>query len=235
VRDAARSSLHPLIEPLVRKHQDLAAADPDCGPTKLIETYRPPGQQALDWAKGRNHAGEIIDPAAVVTWKRPGDSLHQTERWSLQCPECFHEASLHIQRATAGLAATCTAPGPNLGESCPCAASTVRLALAEWALVPASLAYHLALLCRGCHPSGTIVGYGAHPRISDADRIRVVRLGQHAQSLGLRCGMDWDGDHVFMEKGESDLYHFEKVYGPLGLVKAVLAIRGGRLEEGLRA
>jgi len=234
-RDRDRRHLHPLVVPLVHAHQTAAAADEVCGVTQLIETYRPPDTQAVDWAKGRNHAGQIVDPAVVVTHKRPGDSLHQTERWAQRCPDCAHEVSEHLVAEHAGEMFRCEAGGHILGESCSCAITRLRLATFEWVRVPASLAYHLALLCCGCHPTGTIVGYGAHARLTADDLTRVRRLGAHAQALGLRCGMDWDGDRVYMEKGEGDLYHFEKVYGPLGQVKAVLSIKGGRLEEGLRA
>lgn len=233
MRDRDRRHLHPLVLPLLHQHQSAAAADDKCGVTTLIETYRAPDVQALDWAKGRNNAGQIVDPAAVVTHKRPGDSLHQTQRWAQRCPDCAHEVSEHIAAAP-GEILCCAAGGPNLGESCPCTITRLRLATFEWVRVPASLAYHLALLCRGCHPTGTIVGMGAHARMTPDDLARVARLGQHAQGLGLRWGGDWDGDRRYLEKGESDLYHFEKVYGPLAQVQAVLAIRGGRLEEGLR-
>jgi hypothetical protein len=181
--DRDLNHLHPVLRHVVEALLlPRLAVDALTGPGKVIETYRDESGQAVAWAKGRNTAGEVIDKAAVVTWKRPGDSLHQLRR-----------------RSHDGL------------------------------MVPASLAVHVALYCQGCHPSGTLLGLGPHEALSRADLARYQRMAEHGQALGLRSGMDWDGDRVYLERGENDLMHLELVVGPLAQVKAVLEM-GGELQ-----
>lgn len=43
---------------------------------RLIETWRDEATQALDFAKGRDAQGRVINPAAVVTNAQPGASYH---------------------------------------------------------------------------------------------------------------------------------------------------------------
>jgi len=230
MRDRAASSLHPVMLPLLHQHRTAAAADPLCGPTELIETYRDETQQDADFAKGRDPHGNVIDKAAVVTFKRGGSSRHGTRRWARICPDCPHEAQLHLGGGTFNGSAVlaCSAEGHNLGEGCHCAIAAARLTNeSTWRMVPASLAYHLALHCRGCHPAGSLLGFGAHERLGPDDLRRYSRLAAYGQAQGLRSGMDWDGDRIYLEKGESDLTHFELAsVGPLEQVKAMLAIKG---------
>lgn len=47
--------------------------------TRFIEGARNRATQELDFRKGRNTAGEVIDRRLVVTWKKPGDSWHNLE------------------------------------------------------------------------------------------------------------------------------------------------------------
>lgn len=44
--------------------------------TTLIETARNNAWQMKRWLQGRNEYGEIVDRRKIVTWKKPGDSLH---------------------------------------------------------------------------------------------------------------------------------------------------------------
>jgi hypothetical protein len=216
--------------PVLDRHQSLAAADPSCGRTVLIETWRSPADQDGDFARGRDASGKVVDRRLVVTAKRGGESWHNLERWARRCPDCPHELGTHILSPSGPAELLCCSAPATGGLSCPCAITARRLEEAsEWARVPASLAYHIALLCQGCHASGSIVGFGSHGSLYVEDVSRIKRLGQHGADLGLRCGMDWDGDRVQMERGENDLYHFEYRGAPLSQVVAALSMRGGEL------
>lgn len=66
--------LHPVLRPICLEHQGRCSA---LGVNvELIETWRSDGSQFAEWRKGRNNAGEIIDPKAVTTNSRPGLSWH---------------------------------------------------------------------------------------------------------------------------------------------------------------
>lgn len=133
----------------------------------LQETWRDAAvAQTAAYAKGRNEHGVIIDLKAVVTYKRPGDSLHNL----------------------------------TYGNGRPC-----------------SLAYHLVPL----DEQGRLVGY--QTKLDEAGIRLYSELGRIGEGLGLRWGGNWDRDHDPLERGENDLAHFEKVVGPLSLVKAALA------------
>jgi len=41
--------------------------------------HRSNDEQAATWAKGRDEYGNVVDPSEVVTWARPGQSLHNRE------------------------------------------------------------------------------------------------------------------------------------------------------------
>lgn len=230
--------LHPMLRPILSEHRLLAAKEPLCGPTALIETHRTSELQDADYARGRGRDGSVIDPTAIVTRSRAGQSWHGLLRWVWGCPDCPHERGLHLAAAVGGDVLCCSGEGHNLGESCTCAVTTLRMErFGAWRQEPASLAYHLALQCiPGCHPPGTLLGFGAHATLVPADLLRYRRLGEIGQQLGLRWGGDWDGDHVAFEKRENDLCHFEHhAGGTLAQVQAVLAIRGGDLSWGARA
>lgn len=230
-RDRDRRHLHPSMLPILDRHQSLAAADPSCDVTILFETWRSPADQDADFARGRDSAGHIVDRGLVVTAKRGGESWHNMERWARLCPQCPHELGAHIMSPSGPAELLCcSTPAVGAALACPCAITARRLEEAsEWTRVPASLAYHIGLLCQGCHASGSIVGFGSHEKLSVADVSRIKRLGLIGAGLGLRCGMDWDGDLVQMERGENDLYHFEYRGAPLSQVVTALSMRGGEL------
>ena len=219
MRDRDPLHLHPAMLPLLHNHRLLAAEDPEIGPTEMIETWRAPSTQDADFAKGRDAQGNIIDKAAVVTFKKGGLSWHNLTRMMLRCPDGPHESRDHIAGA-GGRIAACSSQGFNLGEGCICAIGLERLHNAgTWVEVPASLAYHLALRCHGCHPPGNLIGFGPHGRLSDEDVAHYGRLADLGRSIGLRAGYDWQ-----------DYTHFEASgVGTLEQVRAVLSIKGGDL------
>jgi len=62
-----------MLDRLLR-HRDVARTVGIC--TKQFETWRDPAVQAAHFAKGRNAAGMVILPGAVITNARPGRSWH---------------------------------------------------------------------------------------------------------------------------------------------------------------
>lgn len=44
------------------------------------ETYRSPEEQQIDWLKGRDENGNVVDPHKVVTHAKPWQSWHQLRR-----------------------------------------------------------------------------------------------------------------------------------------------------------
>jgi hypothetical protein len=49
-------------------------------PMFAFEARRSNGRQLELWKQGRNAAGEVVDLSKVVTWAKPGESLHNTGR-----------------------------------------------------------------------------------------------------------------------------------------------------------
>jgi hypothetical protein len=83
--------LHPIARSLDERLAVRAAAFGIT--TKLIETYRDNTAQMEAWRKGRNEHGSVVARAAVVTWKRPGDSLHNLVKPDgTPCSLAFHRA-----------------------------------------------------------------------------------------------------------------------------------------------
>jgi len=62
---------------------------------------------------------------------------------------------------------------------------------------------------------GHAVDLGTFPYGGDAKQYRAIWLAMSAaakaEDVKIRAGIDWDGDGVLMEKGESDLGHYELV------------------------
>jgi hypothetical protein len=72
-RDPAH--LHPLIQPLCSRHQEIAL---DHGlRTQLIETHRPEADQLAAWRVGRDEHDRVI--GQTITNARPGQSWHGIE------------------------------------------------------------------------------------------------------------------------------------------------------------
>ncbi len=66
--------LHPKVQPICLEHQELVAK---LGISlMLIETYRDEIEQRVNWMKGRDHLGNIIEPKKVVTHAPAGTSYH---------------------------------------------------------------------------------------------------------------------------------------------------------------
>jgi len=222
MRDRDPAHLHPLARRIWSAHANAASMDHTVAPVVTIETHRVDETQRVDWMKGRNNAGEIIDKALVVTYKPPGDSWHNLYSWGRRCPSCKSLVE-------------------SVSYACPeCAAPAITVErFAAWELVPASFAWHLALGCVGCHPPGSLVGFGAHQKLRPVDLDRFGRLVRLGEGLGARSGANWDGDSILFERGETDLTHFEYHPGDMSLpaVKAVLAVRGRdiTIDGGLRA
>lgn len=213
IRHRDRSLLHPRMLPILDAHEAAAATSPIVGPVSLIETWRERATQDADFARGRDSAGRVVDASQVVTAKRGGASWHNMTRRVRVCPDCPHLAERHLSRdAVAGAARTCSL--------CACVAHPERLMRGETTEVAASLAYHLAVRCRGCHPSGTLVGFGAHATIvkGSEDEARYLELAVLGESLGLRAGVAW-----------GDYSHFEVAGLVLSQVVAALQIVGGDL------
>lgn len=74
------SGLHSILIETCREHMAAAWTDPVLvlkGMTPdLDDTDRLDLAQLVNWNKGRNHAGEVVDAKAVVTNSRPGKSYH---------------------------------------------------------------------------------------------------------------------------------------------------------------
>lgn len=219
MRDRDPRHLHPLAS--AKMAQLLSLAQHEGIPVVLVETWRDDEQQDADQAAGLSKAGA-------------GDSDHNFLRWAPRCSDCGHEPECH---------------GP-LGESQPgfrscleCLRRCLNQHVADWARVPASLAWHFYIRDgaegdRHAHEGG-LEGLGAN-RLDPEDLARYRRLGELGRSLGLRWGGDWDGDGIPLERGENDLGHFSA--RPAGYtvaqVRAVLEIQGGDLvmrHAGLRA
>jgi hypothetical protein len=230
-RDRDPMHLHPAVRPILHEHRMQSAGVPLCGPTALIETHRTRVLQDADFARGRGRDGKVIDKTEVVTESRGGESWHGLYRWVFVCPDCNHDRAQHLAPPGGGDVRACDAAGHQLGEHCVCTVDSLRLErFGRWEQWPASLAYHLALLCAGCHPPGSLLGFGAHTRLVPADLLRYRKLGEIGAKLGLRWGGDWDRDGIALEPRENDLTHFEfQAGGTLKHVQAALSIRGGDL------
>lgn len=61
-------------EPFRTDVQDLLSGDP--ATWVVTEAYRSPEQQAIDWQKGRDADGIVIDEVAVITNAKSGESPH---------------------------------------------------------------------------------------------------------------------------------------------------------------
>jgi len=219
MRDRDPEHLHPLAS--AKMAQLLSLTQPAGLPVALAETWRDPGTQDADYAKGRDSHGNIVTQAAVVTQARGGQSWHNLTRWVRRCEDCGHDPAEH---------------GP-LGDSDPgfrsclsCLRRCLGRNVGAWLLVPASLAWHFYLRDDGDEAPGSLEGIGANT-LSPADKARYWQLGKLAQSIGLRWGGDFDGDGIAYERGEWDLGHFEArpPGATLSHVQAVLAIKGGDL------
>lgn len=90
----------------------------------------------------------------------------------------------------------------------------------DWARVPASLAYHLALGDDGDEYPGSWEGYGRN-KLDAKDVVAYTHLGEIGEALGLTWGGRW--------KSPVDFSHYELRVAPLSQVVAVLNIQGGDL------
>lgn len=80
MRDRDPNHLHPLA--LMKKNQlETLAGRAGLPPLLLEETHRMPDLQDVDFAKGRDSAGNVIDADAIVTQARGGQSDHNFTRW----------------------------------------------------------------------------------------------------------------------------------------------------------
>lgn len=74
------ADLHPIVQPICRAHLSDAWMDAVIAlkrmTPELDDTARLDLAQLNNWMKGRNKAGEIIEPKEVVTNNRPGLSYH---------------------------------------------------------------------------------------------------------------------------------------------------------------
>ena len=215
MRDRDPAHLHPYASAKMAQHLSLAQ---EAGiPVALCETWRDPALQGLDWRKGRDEHGNIVDAAAIVTQARPGQSWHNPTRWARICSDCGHDGEEHGPTGDQLLAfRSCTACGHR------CLAANVI----AWTQVPASFAWHFYVR----DGAGGLEGLGASA-LTDAAKEHYVHLGALAKQLGVRWGGDFDDDGIPFEKGEWDLGHFEArpPGATLSQVVAVLSIKGGDL------
>jgi len=215
-RSSGAALLHPFMLPILARHRQLAAEDGHVGTTRLIETWRGMELQQADYRLGRDDKGNVIDRAKIVTWKRPGTSWHNLQRWVRTCPDCAHFGEQHRGPANADGAVV------RACVECPCAVFPDRLRTGTLKRVPASLAYHLALEEDGDEQAGSLEGFGKN-RLDPKDVARYKRLARHGRDLGLRAGADW-----------GDFTHFELAGFPFATVEAVLNLQDGNLDTLVR-
>ena len=72
--------LHPLLQPLCRRHLDLASREITTARCILSFTYRSIKEQDELYLRGRDVNGRITNPKLIVTYARGGASWHNTER-----------------------------------------------------------------------------------------------------------------------------------------------------------
>jgi len=89
--DSDLNHLHPFVRSILAKH--IAAATRHGLITKVIETYRDETTQLVNWQKGRDAQGNIIDRAAIVTNAPPGASYHGVRyNAGMPCSLAYHLA-----------------------------------------------------------------------------------------------------------------------------------------------
>lgn len=71
--DRDPNHLHPSVRAVMAEHLRRGGRYLRVG---CVETYRDEFAQAVEWRKGRDENGNVVDPGAVVTNARPGASYH---------------------------------------------------------------------------------------------------------------------------------------------------------------
>ncbi len=76
ISEARLSELHPELARRIRQLARLLSGGQENSVLRVTQGLRSWTQQQALWAKGRDAAGKIVDPAAVVTQARAGYSWH---------------------------------------------------------------------------------------------------------------------------------------------------------------